>query len=175
MNFDKCVGRIIANRNVDHFSTLEVRTAYIALKNDYSIKGSDARRFVYTELLKLVKKGWLRKVISKKKGISSFIKTELFDAEEFGFVTEGENLVSTNLKDAPKNSFQTQLFERLHDYKNDLLISLGETDEYKKLYEKFPEYLENLQPQYANARDHNSRLLGKIKALENLIQQNQEY
>ena len=174
MNFDKCVGRIIANENVDHFSALEIRTAFLALKNDPSINGNDARRFVYSELLKLVKKGWLRKAISKKKGISSFIKTELFDANSFDLVAECQNPVSTNLKIAPSNNIQKELFERLHDYKNDLLISLGETDEYKKLYEKFPEFLAKLKPEYANARDHNSRLLGKIKALENLIQQNQE-
>jgi len=174
MTFDKFVGRIIANKNVDHFSTLEVRTAFLALKNDPSINRNDARRFVYSELLKLVKKGWLRKAISKKKEISSFIKTELFDANAFDLVADCQNLMSKNFKAVPRSNIQKELFERLHDYKNELLISLGETDEYKKLYEKFPEFHTNLQPQYDKARDNNSRFLGKIKALENLIQQNKE-
>lgn len=174
MNFDKSVGQIIANKNVDHFSALEVRTAFLALKNDPSIKRNDARRFVYYELLKLVKKGWLRKSVSKKKGISNFIKTELFDANAFALVAVCQTSIVTKIKSGPRDNVQKELFERLHDYKNDLLISIGETDEYKKLYEKFPELIENLQPEYANARDHNSRLLGKIKALENLIQKTRE-
>jgi uncharacterized coiled-coil DUF342 family protein len=174
MNFDDCVGRIIANKHIDHFSALEVRTSFLALKNDPSINGNDARRFVYSELLKLVKKGWLRKVVSKKKEISSFIKTEHFDAKAFDLIAECQAPKSRNLEVTPINNIQHELFERLNDYKNELLISLGETDEYKNLYEKFPEFIANLQPKYDNARDNNSRFLGKIKALENLIQQNHE-
>jgi hypothetical protein len=174
MNIDKCVGQIIANKNVNYFSVLEVRTAFLALKNDPSINGTDARRFVYSELLKLFKKGWLRKTVSKKKGISNYIKTARFDANAFELVVECQSLISKNVKASRTNSVQQELFERLNSYKNDLLMSIGETDEYKKLCVKFPMLFTSLQPQYDNARDHNSRLLGKIKALESLIKQTQE-
>ena len=79
MKLNNLVAQIVVAPNFDHFSTVEVRSAYLALNKDKSIDPTNARRFVYTELLKLVKKGWLKKSISKKKEITSFIKTEMFD------------------------------------------------------------------------------------------------
>ncbi|WP_170235833.1 hypothetical protein [Colwellia demingiae] len=57
MKLNNLVAQIIAAPNFDHFSAIEVRSAYLALKCDNTIDPNDARRFVYTELLKLVKKG----------------------------------------------------------------------------------------------------------------------
>ena len=74
MKLNNLVAQIIVAPNFDHFSAVEVRSAYLALNSDKSVDPNDARRFVYTELLKLVKKGWLKKSVSKKKEITSFIK-----------------------------------------------------------------------------------------------------
>ena len=63
MKLNSLVAQIICAPNFDHFSTLEVRSAYLTLNNDKSVDPNDARRFVYCELLKLVKKGWLRKSV----------------------------------------------------------------------------------------------------------------
>jgi len=61
------------------------------------------------------------------------------------------------------------LTERLNHYKNELLTGLGEAEEYKRLYEQFPKLKSKLQPKYNGVREHNSKLLGSIKAVENLI------
>jgi len=168
MKLDRLLVQIISAPNFDHFSAVELRAAYITLHSDKNLVPSAARRFVYAELVKLVKNGWLRKTITKKKEITNFSKTDLFDADKL--TVECKEYINEKSQISPtSNTIQSSLQERLNEYKNELLMSYGESSEYKKLCDDFPELYELLQPQYNNAREQNSRLLGKIKAVENLI------
>lgn len=166
MKFDSCIGQIIAAKNIDRFSTGEIRTAYLALKGDNSSDSNKVRRYVYAELLKLVKKGWLRKSSSNKKGATRFIKTEKFDTSYFEF---SHNAIPNSQTNEATEPLQEQLFERLHTYKSNLLTGLGEAQEYKELCAQFPNMYEVLQPEYNKVRENNSRLLGQIKAIETII------
>ncbi|TWX68056.1 hypothetical protein ESZ36_12375 [Colwellia demingiae] len=67
------------------------------------------------------------------------------------------------------NSLSETLVDRLNHYKNELLTGLGEVDEYKLLCNQFPELHTKLQSKYNEVREKNSKLLGSIKAVENLI------
>ncbi|KAF7771431.1 hypothetical protein PCIT_a4006 [Pseudoalteromonas citrea] len=167
MKIDNIVGNILSLDNVNHFTAVELRTAYLAMKGDPNLDPNYARRFVYTELLKLVKKGWLRKSISKKKAITTFVKTEDFNPNELDFREEYKTVNSGNSSGADE-AINKQLIERLAHYKNELLSGLGEADEYKQLCNKFPELCTTLQPKYNLIREQNSKLLGSIRAIENL-------
>ena len=173
MKFDSWIGQIIAAKNIDRFSTGEIRTALLAVKRDWTSDSNQVRRYVYAELLKLVKRGWLRKSISNKKGITSFIKTEKFDGSAFE-VTQRENSCNPqNTTNENVSSVNAELIERLHIYKSNLLTGLGEAQEYKKLCEQYPNMHKELQPKYNTVRENNSRLLGQIKAIETIIPQKQ--
>ena len=76
MKIDPFVAQIIVAKNFDHFTTSDVRSAYLALKNDSTLDPSTVRRKIYAELLKFVKKSWLKIVTSKKKGLTRFNKTK---------------------------------------------------------------------------------------------------
>lgn len=168
MKLNRLLGHILLAPNFDHFSAVELRAAYITLHPDKNLIPSDARRFVYAELAKLVNNGWLRKTVSKKKEITRFIKTSLFNVNKITY-SSPEECYDTCQTISSDKSIQESLRERLNQYKNELLISYGESYEYKKLCDDFPDLYELLQPQYNNAREQNSRLLGQIKAVENLI------
>jgi hypothetical protein len=168
MKLDRLLVQIISAPNFDHFSAVELRAAYITLHSDKGLVPSAARRFVYAELVKLVKNGWLRKTITKKKEITNFSKTDLFDADKLTFEYKDESHENSQIP-TTSSTIQNSLQERLNEYKNELLMSYGESSEYKQLCNDFPELYELLQPQYNNAREQNSRLLGKIKAIENLL------
>ncbi len=157
---------------MDHFSAVEIRTAYLVLKNDEDTDKSDARRFVYSELLKLVNLGWLKKLVSTKKGITSYVKTDLFDVELLNIQTKYvavDKAESVNTKNA--NTVSDDLSNRLNGYKSDLLEGLGEAEEYKNLRNEFPKMHDSLLEKYNVVRERNARLLGKIKAIEILIKQ----
>jgi hypothetical protein len=52
-----------------------------------------------------------------------------------------------------------------------LLLNMGESEAYKELYSEFPELIDEIQPKYNKARDNNTRILGKIRAIEGLMDQ----
>ncbi|MCI2286177.1 hypothetical protein L3081_25525 [Colwellia sp. MSW7] len=52
MKLDPVVAQIIVVESFDNFTTADVRTAYLALKNDVSLEPTSVRRKVYAELLK---------------------------------------------------------------------------------------------------------------------------
>ena len=79
MKLNETFKHIISNPKLDHFTAVEIRTAYLVLSQQCNFNNSEARRFVYAELVKLVKKGWLKKRVSQKKGITSYVKTDLFN------------------------------------------------------------------------------------------------
>jgi hypothetical protein len=173
MKLNRLLGQIISAPNFDHFSAVELRAAYITLHPDKNLDPSFARRFVYAEIVKLLKKRWLRKTVSKKKEIATFIKTELFNVSAITCNETNEESADDTVH-LPSKNIQKILLERLNQYKSELLISYGESGEYKQLFNDFPNLHELLQPQYNSAREHNSRLLGKIKAVENLINENEK-
>jgi hypothetical protein len=166
MKIDPFVAQIIIATNFDHFTTSDVRSAYLALKSDPSLEPSNVRRKIYAELLKLVKKGWLKKTIPKNKGSTRFGKTVFFDIKSMELKVSCQKTPS--VKHVNK---QGLLLSKLNHYKAELLLNIGESEVYKELYSELPELAEELQPQYNKARDNNSRILGKIKAIEGLLRQ----
>ena len=174
MVFDQHIGKILSFSNIDYFSAVEIRTAYLVLINDEGMDKSDARRFVYSELLKLVNIGWLKKLVSTKKGITSYVKTESFNAELLNLqvkqvVTDKVDPVNT----VGAITVSDNLLNRLNGYKSALLEGLGEAEEYKNLRNEFPDMHKSLFEKYNAVREKNTRLLGKIKAIENLIDSHQ--
>lgn len=169
MKLDPFVAQIIVVANFNHFSTSDVRLAYLALKNDPSLESSTIRRKIYAELLKLVKKGWLKKLVSNKKGFTRFNKTEFFDINAIKTLANVE-VINSLEKQGGK---QVKLLSKLNHYKAELLLNIGESEAYKELYSEFPELVDELQPQYNKARDNNTRILGKIRAIEGLLNQDE--
>jgi hypothetical protein len=162
------VAQIIKAPNFDNFTTSDVRSSYITLKNDPSLDPIIARRRLYAELLKLVKKGWLKKKNVNKKGATRFGKTELFDPEYLDALQANKPKAKVFKEDKQKN-----LITKLNHYKAELLLNIGESEAYKELYSEFPELVDELQPQYNKARDNNTRILGKIRAIEGLLKQDE--
>jgi len=168
LKLDPLVAQIIATTNFNHFTTSDVRSTYLVLKNDTSLEPTSVRRKIYAELLKLVKKGWLEKLIPKnKKGPTRFSKTALFDVEKIQLKTECEP--TEVIKNIDKK--REQLLNKLNIYKAELLLNMGESEAYKELYSEFPELIDEIQPKYNKARDNNTRILGKIRAIEGLMDQ----
>ena len=177
MKLDETFKCIVANPKINHFTAIEIRTAYLVLNQQSPLDNAEARRFVYAELVKLVKKGWLKKIVSKKRGITSYVKTDLFNLSPTTHKQHSIISIESKKLDVLEKStskVSTDLMCRLQDYKNDLLEGLGEAEEYRSLRLEFPEMHENLQLKYNSIREGNSRLLGKIKAIETILAKTKE-
>lgn len=163
------MAKIIKAPNFDNFTTSDVRSSYITLKDDPSLDPVAIRKKLYSELLKLVKKGWLNKKTSTKKGLTRFSKTELFDNNALTENTKKDVTIKQFSNDTKHNT----LAAKLNHYKAELLLNIGETEAYKEIYSEFPELVDDIQPQYNVARDNNTKILGKIRAIEGLMKHNE--
>jgi hypothetical protein len=168
LKLDPLVIQIIVATHFDNFTTSDVRSSYMTLKNDPLLDPVDVRRKLYGELLKLVKKGWLNKKPSRGKGFTRFSKTELFDIRALNEFSAEKTTIKPVIQDK-----QQTLIDKLKYYKTELLLNIGETDAYKELYTELPELVDEIQPQYNIARDNNTKILGKIRAIESLMKQDE--
>jgi hypothetical protein len=164
---DPVVAQVIEARNFDNFTTSDVRSAFLVLKKDPTLEPSSVRRMIYAELIKLVRKGWLKKSISKVKGRTRFSKTSIFDVNNLQVKTISHELIDSAVTD----EHHQKLLKKLVCYKAELLQSIGESEAYKEIYLDMPELVNEIQPKYHMARDNNTKLLGKIKAIEDIIKQ----
>lgn len=167
MNFCEQVEHIVSHPCMDRFTVKEVRASFFFLSSKKEFKDlSELRRAIYAELLKYEKRGWLKKSVSAKKGITTYTKTEMFDIP---FEQIQPNNIQTLELPELQNQEIRELYTRLNDYKNDLLEGIGKADEFRSLREIYPHLHNEFQPEYNKVRESNSRLLGKIDALENTL------
>lgn len=169
MKLDQVLIQILSEINFNYFYAIELRAAYMAVHSDKKISPSATLQHVNAELAKLVRKGLVRKSTSKKTNKTTFIKTDLFQKSEI--IVEFKKSVDKNNKEYSPTSkaIEESLKNRLKRYKNELLISSSESSEYIELCTDFPELSEQLKKEYDSACDKSSTFLGKIKAIENLI------
>lgn len=165
---DKDLLSILLTESFDKFTVLELRGAYLAKLDTPTIDKVEARRYVYRHILRLVKKGLLLKKQSPNQGRTYYAKTDEFSIDKFK--VHNQTCIKAQAQpDTSQDSVVQKLTERLSRYRSELLIALGETEEYKSLHEEFPVLKQDLQDRYDSARDHCSKIHGKIKAIESLI------
>jgi len=169
LKIDSLVIKIIKAPNFNNFTTSDVRSAYMALSKDPFLDPIIIRRKLYAELLKLVNKGWLKKKTTSKKRGTSFSKTAQFDVKKLI-----EHIAERSYEATNYDGWKDSLTAKLNTYKAELLLNIGETEAYKELYDEFPELVTKIQSKQNQARDNNTKILGKIKAIENLINQDKQ-
>lgn len=173
INLDSDLLTLLSSSNFDKFTVLEFRSAYLALSHQADLNKVEVRRFIYRNILRLEKKGFLKRAYSKKTDKTYYIKTTSFDINNFKKISHDldEEVINSNEpKLLPKDILQS-LINKLQNYKVELLTSIGETDEYKSLCLEYPQLKEQLQESYNFARENSQKIIGKVKALEKSIEQ----
>jgi hypothetical protein len=172
MKIDPTVCSILSMKNLDNFSAVEIRTAYIAIKGEQDLLPANARRFVYEELHKIVKRGWLKKATSEKKGITRYTKTKQFDYQFFNSLTEVKLTPKPTSSDV--DSFALAMRSRLETYQAELLEGLGSIEEFVSLRTSYPELHASLKPKYRHLKERNHMLMGRIKIVEELLESSRD-
>lgn len=162
---------ILQDESFNNFRVSQLSDAYVAISptNKDSV---EVRKYVYRQILRLVKKGLLLKKGTKNSKRVTYQKSDLF--HEASFITERKVNKPEVMIDASTNFAFQQLEKRLKESEVDLLTSIGESEEYMRLYKSFPEMKEHLESQYMLARENSSKLLGQIKAIKSVITHQQK-
>lgn len=166
------LNQILSDPTFDNFTVLELRNTLLNSLDDKNLNKSEVRQVAYSQVLWLTKKGHLSKIDASNNRKIRYKKTAIFYSS---LKTTSSESSSTDITDATPtmdshNHIQQNLLEKLQLYKFELLTCLGESDEYKTLYSEFPELKKQLKESYHQTKDHSSKLLGRIKAIESLIQ-----
>ncbi|OEG75639.1 response regulator [Shewanella colwelliana] len=154
---------ILQDENCNNFQVVELRDAFLAVSPSNQ-SASEAYKFIYRQVNKLIKKGVLKKAISENSKTATYQKTEQFDQVSF--------IISQRSEDASQPieyNVTRQLKDRLKQSEVDLLTSIGESEEYMRLYQSFPEMKAHLESQYMLARENSSKLLGQVKAIKSVL------
>jgi len=170
MNIDSLVKQIICMKNIDRFSVTEIRSAYIALMKDEELDSQKVRQFIYDDLHKLVKQGWLIKKTATNGKESRFTKTETFDpeliAEELGQpFKEPNSKLSETIK---------LLYSDLSTLNADLLQCMGALDSFLNLKQQHPELSDEFTDFIHSSKEQKHILKGKIAATEEILKKLKE-
>ncbi|TWX71730.1 hypothetical protein ESZ36_00390 [Colwellia demingiae] len=170
IKLNKTFIKIISMPNINHFSAVEIRTAYIAVTKDEKLVPAEVRRFIYEELLKLERRGWIEKVTSIKRKVTRYSKTE-----SFNFLESNElDFVKSKIIQVPTNSIKKEFCFKVNQYKKQLIEGLGSVEECLRLRGIYPELYTVLKRKHDILKEQNHMLIGKIKILDDLINQHKE-
>lgn len=64
---------------------------------------------------------------------------------------------------------QRALQEELSQRRVELVASIGEAEEYQRLYNKYPALRVAVKEQYLESRERSTKLLGQLRAVESVI------
>ncbi len=167
---DKYLYEILKEHAHQALTVVWLRDSYLQ-KLSKPISPDDARKTIYRQLLRLVKAGVLTKQPDNNPQRSTYRVASQFNQVNFKLTTPSHQRISPgkSLVNAVRSSQSDGFEQQLRQYQVDLLSSIAESEEYKRLYSINPELKGLLEAQYHHARDKSSKLLGQIKAIKTVI------
>ncbi|PHR84912.1 MAG: hypothetical protein COA59_03470 [Colwellia sp.] len=102
---------------------------------------------------------------------ATYSKSDLFYKTDFLEKSKVEDLpygYTKNEQTSNLEPIQKRLEKSIQEYQVDMMSAIGESEEYMRLFEEFPDMKKQLEEQYLIAREKSSKILGKITALNNI-------
>lgn len=152
------------------FSTTEIRDLYAAkISHRQKLDRSSLRKHIYKELRRLEHADLLERYQGESGRGCKFIYRgapagiSIGDKPSPFLQPEGESGFSMD------GSTLKGLKEELSKRKGELMASIGEAEEYQRLYNKFPALQQKVRTQYLESRDRSTKLLGQLRAVETVL------
>lgn len=155
------------------FTVAELTKEYLDSPECLHKGKKSARQFVYRNMLRMIKTQLMER-LPDDGGWPRYQLTERFQFDKLPNPTNAQpqsHVSEPNEAIAHAEKPAKALRERLSKHRSDMLCALGEAEEYQTLCKEVPELSSEAQALYNEARERSSILLGKIKALENLLPQ----
>lgn len=148
------------------FTAGQALDVYMSTPSKIHSESKSALQYVHRNILRLLSSGDIVKVIAEGRA-QKYKITDQFNSR---IAILSQKTTHTMIEPlAQKISIEKNLVERLNQQKLMLLTAIGEAEEYDAIYKELPEIGVQIQELYNESRDRSSKLLGKVKAIENLI------
>ena len=156
---------LLQSEQLDTFTVPELTAAYSALPKRTQKSAKACRQFVHRNVLRLTEKGVLQR-IERSSGRPHYRYVGASQEESVEF---DRNQPSPQHRNAKNETELRSLHDKLHRYNREILVVIGETEEYDALCSEFPELRSSVQQLYNDARDRCTKMLGRVRALESVI------
>jgi len=182
--FDRQLHSLLCDHFSGEFTTHQLRDAYSALLPPSSFRLADVRVYVYEQIRRLIRAGWVEMAVQRQKRGQVFRMLEMPQRLQLVLV-DGNFSMTVDSVEAPADEGreipcsvpsskegqddQARLQVMLKETRLDLLSSLGETERYKQLFEEIPHLKGRFEGVYLEVRDRSSKLLGHVRAIENTL------
>lgn len=182
-SLDKRLYEIFQDETFTQFTTANLRDAYAARLEGSSYRLSDVRRYVYEQIRRLLRAGWLVPDEERRKRNQIYHLCPMPEHLQLTLVDKGFEKSQTSTRKAEPvapapqgigpSGAETGAHERLEEtlkkVRLDFLASMGEAERYKQLLDEMPHLRSHVEHEYREARDRSSRLLGHIQAVEKTL------
>lgn len=170
LKVDRTLIELLRKQADTPFSTTDLRDLYMLQISEGQRPGrNQLRKYIYRELLRLESV----KLVKRHHGSTGRGCKFLFCAERSSTELEAkpspfENHVD-NAESAMDGETQRALQEELSQRRVELVASIGEAEEYQRLYNKYPALRVAVKEQYLESRERSTKLLGQLRAVESVI------
>jgi hypothetical protein len=172
LRVDKILIELLRKQSDTPFSTTSIRDLYILqIPEAQRPRRNQLRKDIYRELLRLES----AEVIKRHGGSTGRGCTFIFCPEHSGVELEAKPSpfetsdphVASLMDVGTQRALQEELFQR----RIELVASIGEAEEYQRLYNKYPALRGTVKGQYLGSRERSTKLLGQLRAVETVITQ----
>ncbi|EGR0697970.1 hypothetical protein EX461_19595 [Vibrio parahaemolyticus] len=154
--------KLLIERGVDGFSVVELRDASLSI-NDMTQDPNEARKWLYRQIYRFEKNGWLvSKGYGRKKRyfVSDTFKTMSIEPKKKHYTAQSDSLLIESY---------SVLESELVQHNRNLEIVLGEIEEYQSLCARFPSLDKPLSAMLQKAHSRSAHLIGKVNVLRNVL------
>lgn len=148
------------------FTIGQALEVYLSTPSKIHSDPKSARQLVHRNILRFLSSGEIVQINAEGRAYKYKM------SEQFSARIANSNTSAISAKSEPqvqKSTLGINLTDRLNQQKLMLLTAIGEAEEYDAIYKELPEIGAQIQELYNESRDRCSKLLGKVKAIENLI------
>ncbi|MFA0811097.1 hypothetical protein [Microbulbifer epialgicus] len=155
--------------NFDTFSVPRFRDAYLELIGDKSKPKNLTRQLVYRHLRKLEECGVLERVDTGKLHPIEYRIKDLAQLDSRPTVRQNVEMIPEQAdKSLPEKVVHT-LKVKLSKYRTDMLSAAGALEEYEAIAQAQPSLKGAIQKKYDRTREEYAKTLGKVRAIESLL------
>ncbi|WP_321529019.1 hypothetical protein [Sedimenticola selenatireducens] len=154
---------LLNSDHFEHFTAMELRDAYLEQGDHEEEDGKKVRQFIYRNIIKLEREGFLERLESAGNGKPRYQVTQRLKALYY------EDNIGKPSNSAELDGVTRSLQDKLHQYRVEMLTAIGEAEEYDAICRELPQIRGEIQDLYDQARDRCSKTLGRVRALEIII------
>ncbi|MFK3711748.1 hypothetical protein [Leclercia adecarboxylata] len=166
----------LSTNDFDGFTVKSLRNRLLQ-QNDEARLYAEDRRAIYRTLIAMINSGELHKKVAPNPQQSTFHKTPRFipsypmdiKEPEISSDKKVDENSSVNFDTCSQRSSVNYLESQLKEYQISLMISVGESEEYKSLFATIPDMRSELEMLYMKSREKSSTLMGQITAINNVL------